>query len=123
MLRLGPALLTALLLGVPRALGGRAFGQRAVYVEVAGSDARLRAFGDALARAVDRYGARLAEAWDGQTAVITVHGLTRVRTAAGEREIVSLSLGEGRLSRPLMLHYAPGSRVAAARALLESLSA
>ena len=120
MLRLGPALLTALLLGVPRALGGRAFGERAVFVEVATGDPRLAAFAESLARAVRRWGARVALTPAGAACVITVH---RAFRGPGGQEAISLSIGEGPRARRLVLQHPPERRDEAALALLESIGA
>jgi hypothetical protein len=119
-LRLGPALLTALLLGVPRALEGRAFGDRSVFVEVAAGDPDLDAFGEALTRAVRLRGARLAFSPRGATAVITLHRSFRDRNGD---EAISMSQGEGRRARRLVLHHRPERRDAAAQALLDALDA
>lgn len=105
---------------MPRALGGRAFGERAVFVEVAEGDPALDAFGEALSRAVRRSGARLVGAPVGPTAVITVHRLYRTR---GGEEAVTLSVGSGPRARRIVLHHPPGRRDEAARALLETLAA
>jgi len=115
LLRLGPALLTALLLGVPRALGGRAFGDRAVYVEVAAGEPELTAFGEALSRVVARHAHRLIGPPRGPATVITVHRL--FRSPEHDVEAVSVSVGD----RRLVLHYPPGARDDAALTLLESL--
>lgn len=47
MLRLGPLVLSALLLGIPRALQGRAFGEPTFRIDVVPADPDLHAFGDA----------------------------------------------------------------------------
>jgi hypothetical protein len=119
LLRLGPALLTALLSGVPRPLAPRPSGEPSPFVEVVRSDPDLEAFGEALAAAVERCGIHLARQPLGATAVIRVHGVTRC--PATGREIVSLSLGDAG-DRPLMLHYAAEHRVAAAATLLRTLT-
>jgi len=118
-LRLGPALLTALLSGVPRPLAPRPRGEPSLFVEVVGSDPDLEAFGEALAVAVTRSGIHLARQPMRATAVIRVHGVARC--PASGREIVSLSLGDAG-ARPVMLHYAAEQRVAAAAALLRTLT-
>jgi hypothetical protein len=105
---------------VPRALGGRAFGKRAVFVEVAEGDASLDAFGEALSRAIRRWGGRVALTPGGSTGVITLHGSFR---DPGGRELLSLSVGEGPGSRRLVLHHPPDRREDAAMALLETLGA
>jgi len=110
--------LTALLLGVPRALGGRAFGKRAVFVEVEAGDPGLDDFGEALARAVRRWRGRPEVAPGAATDVIAVHRLFR---AAGGNEAISLSVGDGARARRLVLHHPPDRREDAALALLEAL--
>jgi len=119
-LRPAPALLLALLLGVPRALGGRAFGNRPVLVEVAAGDTALDAFGEALARAVRRRAAPRSAATPGATSVIEVHGLFRDREG---HEAISMSQGTAAGTRRLVLHHRPEHRDAAASALLDSLDA
>jgi len=88
-------------------------------VEVAPSDPDLDAFGKALSTAVDRCRVHLADERMGPTVVVRVHGVTRCSTTG--REIVSLSVGDDGES-PLMLHYPAERRVAAAAALLRSLT-
>ena len=123
MLRLGSAILASVLLGVPRALDARAFGaQRSVYVEVAPSSPELQAFAAELSRALADAGFSVAARPDGATLVVEVHGLWRSRDTDGPAsEAISFSVRDRRGTRPLVLHYAPEERPAAARALLRSL--
>jgi len=119
LLRLGPALLTALLSGIPRPIAPRSRARPSLFVEVAPSDPDLDEFGKALSAAVDRCGIHLARESMGATLVVRVHGVTRCPDTG--REIVSLSVGDAG-ERPLMLHYPAERRVAAAAALLRSLT-
>jgi hypothetical protein len=122
-LRLGSMVLTAVLLGVPRALDTRAFGAaRSVYVEVADPSPGLAGFADALARALERSGGRLATSPTGATAVVEVHALWRcVDSGPGPSEAVCFTVRDARGRRPLVLHYAAGREAEAARALLRAL--
>jgi len=122
-LRLGSAILASVLLGVPRALDARAFGaQRSVYVEVAPSSPELQAFAAELSCALADAGFSVAARPDGATLVVEVHGLWRSRDTDGPAsEAISFSVRDRRGTRPLVLHYAPEERPAAARALLRSL--
>jgi len=122
-LRLGSAVLASVLLGVPRALDARTFGvQRTVYVEVAPSSPELTAFADELSRGLAEAGVPLAARPGDATLVVEVHALWQ-SDGSGRKasEAVSFTVRDRRGSRPLVLHYAPEARPAAARALLRSL--
>jgi len=121
--RLPSILLTAVLLGVPRALDARAFGaQRSVYIDVAAQDPELLAFADELERALSAACYSLATERAGATLVVEVHGVAR---SAGRRgpgaQTLLLTVGHGRARRPLLVDHAPGQQARAARALLEAL--
>jgi hypothetical protein len=123
MLRLGSILLTAVLLGVPRALEARAFGStRAVHVDVAPQDPELASFAEELDRALAAATHTLAPRPFPATLVVEVHGFARSAPAGeGIRHAVLVSQGRGRTFRPLILDHGPGQRAQAARALIEAL--
>ena len=123
MLRLGSAILASVLLGVPRALDARAFGaRRSVYVEVAPSSPELTAFAAELSRALADAGFSMAARPGRATLIVEVHALWRSEGTGGPaREAISFTVRDQRGARPLVLHYAPEERPAAARALLRSL--
>jgi len=125
MLRLGSVLLTAVLLGVPRALDARVFGSpRSVYVEVAPQDPELASFAEELERALAAAAYTLAPFPLRATLVVEVHGFARSgHDGEKARRAVLLSVGEGRKRRPLILDHGPGQRARAVRALLEALPA
>jgi hypothetical protein len=122
-LRLGSAILASVLLGVPRALGTRAFGApRSVYVQVAPDSPELSAFAEELSRALAEAGTSLAIGPGGATLVVDVHGLWRSVGRTGRvTEAIRFTARDLRGTRRVVLHYAPESRPAAARALLRSL--
>jgi len=122
-LRFGSVVLTALLLGVPRALDARAFGAaRSVYVEVADPSPGLAGFADALSLALERSGCRVATSPTGATTVVEVHALWRCDNSRPDpSEAISFTVRDVRGRRPLVLHYAVGREGEAARALLEAL--
>jgi hypothetical protein len=122
-LRFGSVVLTALLLGVPRALDARAFGAaRSVYVEVADPSPGLAGFADALSLALERAGCRVATSVSGATTVVEVHALWRCDNSRSDPSAaVSFTVRDGRGRRPLVLDYAPGREADAARALLQAL--
>jgi hypothetical protein len=122
-LRLGSAILASVLLGVPRALDSRTFGaRRPVYIEVVPQSPGLTAFADELSRALADMGFSMAARPCGATLVVEVHALWRSSGADGlESETISFSVRDRHGRRPLVLHYAPEQRPAAARALLRSL--
>ncbi len=122
-LRLGSAILASVLLGVPRALDARTFGSpRSVYIQVAPDSPELSAFAEELTRALAEAGASLATAPSGATLVVDVHGLWRSEGASGSvTEAIRFTARDRCDTRRLLLHYAPESRSAAARALLRSL--
>jgi hypothetical protein len=122
-LRLGSAILASVLLGVPRALDTRAFGSpRSVYIQVAPDSPELSAFGEELSRALADAGVSLATGPAGATLVVDVHGLWLSRGASGGvTEAVRFTARDRNGTRRLVLHYAPESRSAAARALLRAL--
>ncbi len=123
MLRLGSAVLAAVLLGVPRALDARAFGiARSVYVEVADPSPGLDGFAEALSRALELSGCRVAASPTGATTVVEVHALWRCADSRSDPlAAISFTVRDARGRRPLVLEYAPGREAAAARALLEAL--
>jgi hypothetical protein len=120
-LRLGSAILASVLLGVPRALDTRAFGaQRSVYIQVAPDSPELTAFAAELSRALGGAGFFTVAHPRGETLVVEVHALWQ--GGSGSRgETVSFTARDRRGARRLVLHYAPESRSAAARALLRCL--
>jgi hypothetical protein len=122
-LRLGSMVLTAVLLGVPRALDARAFGAaRSVYVEVADPWPGLTGFADELSRALERAGCRVATAPTGATTVVEVHALWKCADSGPDpSEAISFTVCDARGRRRLVLHYAAGREAEAARALLAAL--
>ena len=127
MLRLGSVILTAVLLGVPRALDARAFGSaRSVYVEVADPSPELAGFARELSRALEAAGCCLAARPTGATVVVEVHALWK-RTDSGSdprevpSEAIAFTVQDARGRRPLVLYYATGRQAEAARALLRAL--
>jgi hypothetical protein len=122
-LRLGSAILASVLLGVPRALDARAFGaQQSVYVEVAPESPELAAFAAELSRALGDARFSVAARPGGATLVVEIHALWRSEGGSGAMsEAVSFTARDARGARPLVLHFAPEARAAAARALLRSL--
>jgi len=122
-LGLGSVVLTAVLLGVPRALDARAFGAaRSVYVEVADPSPGLAGFAEALSRALERSGCRVATSPTGATTVVEVHALWRCDNSRPDPSAaVSFTVRDGRGRRPLVLDYAPGREAEAVRALLQAL--
>jgi hypothetical protein len=122
--RLGSLVLTSVLLGVPRALQGRAFGaRRPVYVEVSPRSPGLLAFGEALERALGGVGWALAPCRTAAVTVVEVLHVASVRDAFGRAaEAITLAVTEGRHVRRILLHATPDRRDAAARELLARLS-
>jgi hypothetical protein len=122
-LRLGSAILASVLLGVPRALDARVFGaQRSVYIEVAPESPELTAFAAELSGALAEAGFSTASRPRGATLVVEVHRLWRSDGVGGPAsEAISFTVHDRRGPRPLVLHYAPEARAAAAHALLRSL--
>jgi len=122
-LRLGSVVLTAVLLGVPRALDARAFGAaRSVYVEVADPSPGLAGFAEELSRALERSGCRVATSPTGATTVVEVHALWRCAASGPDpSEAISFTVRDARGRRPLVLHYQAGREAEAARALLAAL--
>lgn len=123
MLHLGSVLLTAVLLGVPRALDARAFGSApSVYVEAADPSPELAGFAEELTRALEAAGARLASRPSGATVVVEVHALwTGGDPASRPRQAISFTVREGTGRRPLVIDYPPGRPAHAARALVRRL--
>jgi hypothetical protein len=120
--RLGPVVLAAVLLGVPRALDARAFGaQRSVYVELASWPSELQDFAAELERAIEETAYSLAARPSEATVVVEVVNVARTSGSDGGMEAVAFAVREGQRARPLVLHYAPGQRADAARLLLERL--
>jgi hypothetical protein len=124
-IRLGPMILSAVLLGMPRALGGHAFGdQRSVYIDVAALPPELTDFTAELERAIGDAALALAARPSLATTVIEVERVARSRTRAGDAmEAVALLVREGTSLRRMILHYAPQRRARAAAHLLERLAA
>jgi hypothetical protein len=123
LLRLGSAILTAVLLGVPRALDARAFGSaRSVYVEVADPSPELAGFARELSRALEGAGCRVAARPTGATVVVEVHALwTRVGPGTLPAEVIGCTVSDANGRRPLVLDYRPGCQAQAASALLRVL--
>ncbi len=115
--------LTAVLLGVPRALDTRAFGAaRSVYVEVADPSAGLAGFAEELSRALARAGCRVASTLTGATTVVEVHAhWRRAGPGVDPSEAIAFTVRDARGRRPLVLHYPAGREAEAARALLAAL--
>jgi hypothetical protein len=125
MKRLGSLLLAGVLLGVPRALEARTFGlQRSVYIDVSPLAPELQAFARDLERALVDNAYTLADDPSRATVVVEVRTATTTGAVAARRpsEAVLVSVREGKALRPLVLHYAPEQRAAAARALLDRLA-
>jgi hypothetical protein len=124
-IRLGPMILSAVLLGMPRALGSQVFGgQRSVYIDVAPLPPELADFTADLERAIGNATLALARTPSEATTVIEVQRVARSRTAAGDAmEAVALVVREGSSLRRMVLHYAPQGRARAAAHLLERLAA
>ena len=123
--RLGSVVLAAVLLGVPRALDAGTFGaQPSVYLAVAAMDPGLRDFAAELEWAIGATALTLA-AWPGEaTMVVELLGVSRSEAEGGRpMEAARFILHEGSVTRPLILHYAPGQGAQAARRLLERLPA
>jgi hypothetical protein len=122
-LRLGPVVLSAVLLGVPRALDAEAFGaQRSVYVDLAPLAPELLDFTTELERAIGETTYSLAARRSEATVVVEVLNVARAAGSNGaEMEAVTFAIRDGRRTRLVVLHYAPGRRAVAARLLLEKL--
>jgi hypothetical protein len=122
-LRLGPVVLAAVLLGVPQALDARAFGaQRSVYVDLAPLAPELLDFAAELERAIGGTTYSLATRPSEATVVIEVLNVARsTGSDGGEMEAATFAVRDGQRIRPLVLHYAPGQQARAARLLLEQL--
>jgi hypothetical protein len=118
-------ILSAVLLGVPRALGSQVFGaQRSVYIDVAPLPPELTDFTAELERALGRATLALARRPSEATTVIEVQRVARSRSSAGgEMEAVTLLVREGSSVRRMILHYAPQGRARAAAHLLDRLAA
>lgn len=124
MLRLGSVVLTAALLGVPRALEARAFGApHAIYVQVA-PDPGLEPFAEALERALVGAAWSLAGRVSEATTVVEIGAPARVASPGGRPlELVRVAVRDARGSRSLLLRYAAGDGALAARALVARLAA
>ena len=115
-------LLSALLLGVPRALEARTFGrQRSFYVEVAPADPDLSDFAEDLGDALERSSLALAPGRSDATVVVEIRRMMTSRLVRAPVETVSVTVDDGGGRRRLLLHYAPGERRRAAEALLAAL--
>ena len=123
MLRLGSVVLTAVLLGVPRALEARSFGsEHAIYVELAPAPGP-QPFADELERALVSAAWSLAGRAAEATTVVELQAVVQVEGPAGRSlELVRVAVRDASGSRPLLLHYAPGGGASAARALLARLA-
>jgi hypothetical protein len=122
-LHLGSAILTAILLGVPRALDGRVFGSPpSVYVEVADPSPELAGFAEELSRALEEAGCHVTARPTGTTVVVEVHSLWPCAGPGSDpSEAIGFTVGDARGRRPLVLHYPLSCRAQAARALLRAL--
>jgi hypothetical protein len=122
-LRLGPVVLAAVLLGVPRAIDTRAFGaQRSVYVDLAPLAPELLDFATELERVIGETTYSLAARRSEATLVVEVLNVARSTDPDGaEMEAATFAVRDGQRVRPVVLHYPPGRRAAAARLLLERL--
>jgi hypothetical protein len=116
--------LAAVLLGVPRALEARWFGaQRPVYVDVAPEAPELTGLAHELERAIDRAACSLASRRSEATLVVELVGVSTTTGRDGRRmEAATFLLRDGTRRRPVVLHYPPGGRAGAARALVDVLS-
>jgi hypothetical protein len=122
MLRLGSLLLAGVLQGVPRALDTRIFGaQRSVYLDVSPLAPELEAFARDLERALLDACYGLARDPSRATVVVEVRAATTSRAGRSSAEAVIVTVRDGSLMQPLVLHYAAERRAAAARALLQRL--
>lgn len=124
MRRLGSLVLASVLLGVPRALDGRAFGAaRTVRVEVSPDAPDLVAFRDALERALCDAAWTLVPWRAAATTVIEVHGVRSTRDVHGRRQnAVALTVSGGGRTRRMMVSGASARREELARLLLAGLS-
>ena len=125
MFRLGPMILSAVLLGVPRALGSQVFGtQRSVYIDVAPLPPELTDFTEALEGAIGEASWTLARGASEATTVIEIQSVARSRASSGDgMDAVTLVVREEGSVRRMVLHYAPRGRAEAAAHLLERLAA
>jgi len=122
--RLGSVLLTAVLLGVPRALNARAFGAvpRWVFVQVSPLDPLLADFTVELERAIEAASCRLAGDARDAPVVVEIHSVWTARAARGPRtEAVSVTVRRRHEAVPLVVQYPPGRRSDAAHALIQAL--
>jgi hypothetical protein len=122
-LRLGSVILTAVLLGVPRALDARAFGStHAVYVEVADPSPELADFAEELSRALEGAGCSVAARRTGATLVVEVHARwTHAAPGTHPVEAIGCTVSDAHGRRPLVLDYPLGCEAQGARALLRAL--
>lgn len=122
-MRLGSIVLASVLLGVPRALEARTFGQRRpIYVEVAPRSPGLLAFGEALERALGAAGWALVPRRSAAVVLVDVLHLASVRDALDRAvEAITLVVTEGRRVRRILLHADAERRDDAARELLARL--
>jgi hypothetical protein len=116
-------ILTAVLLGVPRALDARAFGStRSVYVEVADPSPGLAGFAEELSRALEGAGCPLAARPTGATVVVEVYALWKRGGAdTVPAEAIGCTVRDAHGRRPLVLDYRAGCQAQAARAVLRVL--
>jgi hypothetical protein len=125
MLQIGSALLTAVLLGVPRALETRTFGaaSRPVFVEVSRLDARLADFTAALEREIVAACHRLVGNVRAAPAVVEIHNVWAARKArAPQTEAACVTVRRGYDATPMVVQYVSGCRQAAARTLIQALA-
>ena len=125
MRQLGSMVLAAVLLGIPRALESRPFGvQRSVYVDVVAQAPELRELAEELARAIDRTACALAARPPRATLVVELLSVSRRTGPAGPQwDTLTLTLRDGRRTRPMLVDYGPGRRASAAHVVLQSLRA
>jgi len=122
-LRLGSLLLTGVLLGVPRALEGRAFGaRRPVYVEVSPWAPELLGLAQEIERALAAASFTLAARRSEAVTVVEVTGVAHSTDRGRPVEAFTLDVREGGRARRVILQGPRGRRADAARLLLERLA-
>ncbi len=124
MLRLALLLLTALLLGLPRALRGATPHSASVYVEVAPGDPTLTAFGAAVEAELEREHFTPAPRPTSETLIVEIHSAARLEARGqASREAVRVTVRERGRTRRLVLDFDEANLQAAARTLIASLPA
>jgi hypothetical protein len=122
MLRLGLLLLTALLLGLPRALRGTSPHPASVYVAVEPGDATLTAFGAAVEAELEREHFTPASRPTRETLIVEIHsGARLVATEGASREAVRVTVRERGRTQRLVLDFDEANMQVAARTLIASL--